>query len=108
MKKLTSDESMVDRALIVKLLVQYFQKKDQRSDVLALIASILKFNEEEKNKCGLGVPVQQSACVRVCVCVCMCVCVYVCLFVCSYVSVLINTHRLTLQSTVPLVLTPMC
>jgi len=29
MKALTSDDSVVDRALVVRLLVQYFQKKHQ-------------------------------------------------------------------------------
>lgn len=54
-----SDENLVDRRIIGKLLMTYFDRSSNfndrnRRDVLQLMAKILKFSDDEKKKVGLG------------------------------------------------------
>eukprot|EP00002_Diphylleia_rotans_P022809 TRINITY_DN4483_c0_g1_i4.p1 TRINITY_DN4483_c0_g1~~TRINITY_DN4483_c0_g1_i4.p1 ORF type:complete len:673 (+),score=182.50 TRINITY_DN4483_c0_g1_i4:627-2645(+) len=47
------DENLIDRRLVVKMIVSYFESDSKKRDVLDLMSKILKFTEEEKIKVGL-------------------------------------------------------
>mmetsp|Transcript_31912 Transcript_31912/g.77766 ORF Transcript_31912/g.77766 Transcript_31912/m.77766 type:complete len:1081 (-) Transcript_31912:172-3414(-) len=53
LRELSSEGNMVDRRLVVKLIVTYFQQ-GYSNDVLDLMSRMLHFTEEEKIKVGLG------------------------------------------------------
>ncbi|GAB5358884.1 hypothetical protein AAMO2058_000497300 [Amorphochlora amoebiformis] len=53
MRELSEDGQMIDRRLVVRLIVTYFEK-GHSSDVLELMARMLQFTEEEKAKVGVG------------------------------------------------------
>ena len=58
MNRMTSDNGFaVDRRIVVKLLITYFQRGHSR-EVLDLMARMLEFSEEEKERVGLA---QQSS-----------------------------------------------
>lgn len=48
-----SDENVVDRRLVVKLLVTYFERSD-KSEVLELMSRILRFTDEDQRMIGCG------------------------------------------------------
>lgn len=48
-------DSMVDRRVVVKLLVTYVERRNSR-EVLQLMAKLLKFTDEEKQRVGLDRP----------------------------------------------------
>mmetsp|Transcript_26268 Transcript_26268/g.44011 ORF Transcript_26268/g.44011 Transcript_26268/m.44011 type:complete len:490 (+) Transcript_26268:2878-4347(+) len=53
MRELSSEGNMVDRRLVVKLIVTYFQQ-NYSSDVLDLMARMLQFTDDDKRKVGIG------------------------------------------------------
>ncbi len=56
-KKFSSDEktgTLVDRRLVSSMLVSYFERPNQKGEVLELMARILQFDEKDKTRIGLG------------------------------------------------------
>jgi hypothetical protein len=50
----SAEESLVDKRLVAKLIVTYFEGKADKSQVLELIARVLSLSDEEKVQVGLG------------------------------------------------------
>jgi hypothetical protein len=48
-----SEEHLIDRRLVVNLIVTYLESGAKRADILDVIARILDFNEEQKQRVGL-------------------------------------------------------
>jgi len=48
------EESMIDKRLISKLIVTYFDGKTNKAEVLELIAKMLNFTDDEKTQVGLS------------------------------------------------------
>jgi hypothetical protein len=50
-----SQEDVIDRSVIKNILIDWHSKSGKaKKDVMSLISNLLHFNDEEKEKCGLG------------------------------------------------------
>jgi len=47
-------ENMVDKRLVSKLILTYFEGKTNKTEILELMAKLLNFSDQEKAKIGLG------------------------------------------------------
>merc|ERR1719204_2416679 len=56
-KSLSNDDEQIDRRIMIKLLVTFFERwycGGDTKEVIALVAKILRFNEAERRTCRVG------------------------------------------------------